>query len=310
MGCIYIAKDVKKPELCKIGLTKGTAKKRISQTENPDYVLHYEFHVADDQLRNMEYIIHQYFEQKYKRLNHRSTARKSEWFECDAKKAVDIICSGEIKGITPLNSDTGKPLNNKIVDTSHHRKNVQSRVFKTKGFVEQYFAIHISAYDDGMSCFVELVSVSDLDTIQRLKNKEATLQGEDITLSHYSLILNSKFFERPLVNVKAELFGRLESKFVREVDISGEKSNKFRCSPYKAYKFLTSDELRSKFPSIAGEPTKLTPPTTHNTNSIPIRKKKDAFSFRRWWKVWNGVIGLLCWIVIILVCFFSLKHGH
>lgn len=274
MGCIYIAKDVKKPELCKMGLTKGTAKKRISQTENPDYVLYYEFRVADEQLRNTEYIIHQYFERKYKRLNHRSTARKSEWFECDAKKAVDIICSGEIKGISPLNSDTGKPLNKNIIDALHQKKSVTNPVFKSRGFGDKYFAIHIVACNDGRSCFVELVSVSDLDTIQRLKNKEATLQNENIVLSNYSLILNSKFFERSRFNVKAELFSRLESEFVREGEKADKKSNKFRCSPYKAYKFLTSDDLKSKFPSIAGESTKLLASSTHNTNTIPTRKKR------------------------------------
>jgi hypothetical protein len=111
MGYIYIAKDVTKLDKCKIGLTSGTGRKRVSQTENPDYVLHYEFRVPNDQLSKMEKIIHQHFEDRFKRLNHRSSGRKSEWFNCTPDKAYEIITSGKIKGMSALNSSTGKVLN-------------------------------------------------------------------------------------------------------------------------------------------------------------------------------------------------------
>lgn len=91
MGYIYIAWDVTKANQAKIGMTTGAPNSRISQTENPDYVLFSAYEVENNKLKTTEEAIHKNVSSKYIRKTHRSTNRLSEWFNCTPKQAQLLV---------------------------------------------------------------------------------------------------------------------------------------------------------------------------------------------------------------------------
>jgi hypothetical protein len=91
MGQIYIAWDITKPTMAKVGKTTLEAEARISQTENPDYELFKSYPIYDVMLDHAEVTIHIAISRVYERKIHRSSGRPSEWFQCTPEQASIIV---------------------------------------------------------------------------------------------------------------------------------------------------------------------------------------------------------------------------
>ncbi|MEZ9709213.1 GIY-YIG nuclease family protein [Vibrio breoganii] len=246
MGFIYIAKDVTKPEICKIGLTRGTAKKRISQTENPDYVLCHEFPAPDEQLNQIELTIHRYFESNYSRLNHRSSNRKSEWFKCNADEAYDILCSGAVSGISPVNAETGEKLNG----DSHQATSNEA----AEALLERFYIFEVRSVDSERSgvTVTQMEGLEDMDTFAAVVGMGTEVDDDR---ESYFIALDEEVFggDVPAVFVEDEFCDYLDSRFFREVDDSTLKGNVFHCRPYEAFQLLRDNDLLSIFPMLLSD---------------------------------------------------------
>ncbi|PMM89949.1 hypothetical protein BCS98_06195 [Vibrio breoganii] len=249
MGCIYIAKDTEKPNLCKIGLTKGKAQKRISQTENPHYMLCHEFPAPDDQLHKIESEIHSYFERKYSRLPHLSSNRKSEWFECNADEAYDVLCSGVVPGIIPVNAktreklDKSAPIKVKIETTQKDKANVDKVISAQK-----YFLFHIKSVPRrGVAVSVPaLKNKYQLDAFKAYRNVDFV---NDPTRNEYFYAIPEKALRGSTEENEAKFLKYLETKFTRKVE-GNSKTNVFDCAPCDIYRILTTHSLDDMFPVL------------------------------------------------------------
>ena len=134
MGAIYIAHDVAKPNLAKIGMTTKSGFHRVSQTENPDYILFIDYKVSDEVVKGYESIIHRELEKIFTRREHKSTGKKSEWFECSPAEAAQV-CE-KILGV----SDKSKlsTLNNTVKKLSKENVKLQN---ESDGLLEQVYKL-------------------------------------------------------------------------------------------------------------------------------------------------------------------------
>ncbi|HDI3228311.1 TPA: GIY-YIG nuclease family protein [Vibrio cholerae] len=118
MGFIYIAWDRSKPNLSKVGMTEQTPENRISQTENPDYELYKAYKIAHADIRLVEKNLHTKLANKFNRRRHRSTSRKSEWFECSPLQAVEVISDYLLAELSKIVSGTSNTERIQVSTTS------------------------------------------------------------------------------------------------------------------------------------------------------------------------------------------------
>ena len=82
---IYIGFDLRNNNECKVGLTTGKLSTRASGSQNPYYALLYAFKIkegiAPQKVKEIENSVINYLSQSFRRINHFSSQRLSEWFE-------------------------------------------------------------------------------------------------------------------------------------------------------------------------------------------------------------------------------------
>lgn len=69
-GWIYICMDIKKPDECKIGMTKRALYKRITETGNPDYMVVKAYKVPPEEAPVLEKLFQRAVGKWYKQKKH------------------------------------------------------------------------------------------------------------------------------------------------------------------------------------------------------------------------------------------------
>lgn len=80
--------DIKKPDECKIGMTKRALYNRITETGNPDYIVVKEYKVPPEEAPALEKHLQRAIGTWYRRKKHFLTGKNSEWFLCSPAKAA------------------------------------------------------------------------------------------------------------------------------------------------------------------------------------------------------------------------------
>jgi hypothetical protein len=95
IGWIYIGFDIRHPDEAKIGLTSGELGTRASSAQNPYFALLCAFKIKDGvnsrTIDEIEFEVHRMLEAHYKRINHISSGRKSEWFVVSPFDVRDLV---------------------------------------------------------------------------------------------------------------------------------------------------------------------------------------------------------------------------
>lgn len=88
-GWIYICMDLRHLNECKIGMTKRSLYKRLSETGNPNYMLVKAYKVPLIEALKIEQYLHRQI--SYKRQCHFINGYNSEWFCCSPAEAAKVI---------------------------------------------------------------------------------------------------------------------------------------------------------------------------------------------------------------------------
>ena len=93
-GWIYICMDIKVTNECKVGMTRRSLYKRITETGNPDYMIVKAYKVPQNEMpaiKKLEKYLQRELGKVYTRKRHFITGKKSEWFRCSPVEATKII---------------------------------------------------------------------------------------------------------------------------------------------------------------------------------------------------------------------------
>lgn len=94
-GWIYIGLDTRYNNMAKIGLTAGKLGTRASGSQNPFYALLCAFKIKEGiaavKIKEIEDGIIKFLSQYYKRINHITTGRPSEWFYVEPFEMRQIV---------------------------------------------------------------------------------------------------------------------------------------------------------------------------------------------------------------------------
>lgn len=191
-GWLYVAMDLKCDDRWKVGMTsQSDVYSRIKATANPDYFLVRAYAIPEGcNVREVEKYIHWRLEGRCdKRLTHKRTNQKSEWFQCDFINLISNleyylrnILSGLLGLIGKDNEynliegvdETGKPFEELIYDEKiwvMNKFGIPLSQYKSNPFIKNYLD-HVNS-----KLVMPFYTMADICSMQLNQSESASIKA-------------------------------------------------------------------------------------------------------------------------------------